>query len=160
MMIIVVFAMVFLPTEVPMTFEIKVEIVPGEPGAPTETVAIQKTSSGVKLLVKRISLGGKLLSQAESPLTAADAVLFWNVVKRNKLQSWLPEARRGDVNDFGECWLGVHWRTASLRRNQVHETGWSQPLVNDTGVNGLMKLMSAMVKKHAQYVELEYFPRP
>lgn len=137
--------------------KIEINITPGKPGAPTETMAVVRKNDQFYLVATRTPADSKKSGSESVEITEKQFGVVSKIVQAEQLTSWLPQQKEGSV-DLGESRLRVEWRPLNLSKTNVHDVGWTQEL-KDKGktIVALKKHFARLAKSELKRIQLYYF---
>ncbi len=136
---------------------LKVTITPGKPGAPSETVEVSRRGTTPLLHVSRTDTFGNISEEESAEITLGELSDITKIVEREKLQSFEPQEKPGEILDFGVFVLRIELKSEEDTSPQVHEVSWQRPLKNQKRISPLMAQLSRIIHKRTQRVRLYYF---
>jgi len=144
--------------EMPAEATVFIEIRPGKPGAPAESIELKKLNTVFTLQVRRVDTYGKLIAEKTIELPREDFVSLWNIVQRKDLGSFKPRETAETVFDFGERRLRIVWRIKENSEIQTRDIAWTNPLENEESIDPLFSKFAHLASSYVKDIHLYYFP--
>jgi len=140
-----------------LSVSIKLELTPGKPNAPTETVEVARKESKDVVTVVRAQVGEPPV-QDTAAIDTATVERIWHIVVHNHLSTFQPDtSREPSVADFGQRRLIISFEKRGSTESVVHEVSWTAPPANNSAIEPLFKELGALAKTTSQAVRLYYF---
>ncbi len=133
---------------------LRVDITPGKPGAPTESIELRREAGSIHLSVSRVQIDGTEQS-GTATLSDAEAADLRNGPLARILSTFDPATVPNPVVDFGVREVRVQRDAAS----ELETWTWDRTLVDELPANTLFRELATLARDRVPDVLLAYFPR-
>lgn len=144
--------------EMPIEASILVEVTPGKPDAPTETIEVTHGPKAQRLTCIRRAADGHVISSAEDVVSRQDVARLWDIVERHRLMNFTPRETSELPDDFGDRRLRLVWRLDGEPESRTIDVSWQREIENRSVVEPLLRELATLA--HRAGIELYYFPAP